>query len=237
MNQFLHSSSLLLLLVTAASAAEDGWIELLNGKDLTGWVQHSGKAKYEVQDGAIIGTAVTGTGNSFLCTTGTYQDFILELDFKADPLLNSGVQVRSEVFDSPKTLQLKGKEQRVPADRVHGYQVEIDMNPRNNRWWTAGIYDEGRRGWLFPGELGGDKAAFTAQGAKASKQNEWNHLRIEAKGASIKTWLNGEPRASIEDTMTSKGLIALQVHGIGKDQAKQNLKVEFRNLRLKPLGK
>ena len=30
--------------------------------------------------------------------------------------------------------------------RVHGYQVEIDPS---DRAWSAGIYDEARKGWLY----------------------------------------------------------------------------------------
>jgi hypothetical protein len=219
----------------SASAAESGWIELFNGKDLTGWVQRGGKARYAAEDGMIVGSSVLGTDNSFLCTERKYSDFILELDFKVDPQLNSGVQVRSECFDSAKVVKAEGKEIKVPAGRVHGYQIEIDMNPVNKRWWTAGLYDEGRRGWLFPGTLGGDKQAFTDAGGKISKQGEWNHLKIEAHGDSIKTWLNGEPRVEAHDSMTPTGFIALQVHGVGNDKEKANLRVQFRNLRLKQI--
>jgi len=234
------SSALSLFLLsqqTDAFAAETGWLELFNGKDLMGWVQRGGKANYAVEDGVIVGSSVLGTDNSFLCTQKEYTDFILELDFKVDPRLNSGVQIRSECFEKAKTVQVDGKEIKVSAGRVHGYQVEIDMEPTNKRWWTAGIYDESRRGWLYPGSLGGDKQTFTDEGAKLSKQGEWNHLKVEAQGSSIRTWLNGEPRASIHDILTLKGFIGLQVHGVGKDKEKENLKVQFRNIRLKELTK
>ena len=231
-------ASVLLVLACSprADAAEAGWVDLFNGKDLTGWVQRGGKAKYAVEDGMIVGSSVLGTDNSFLCTQKNYSDFILELDFKVDPKLNSGVQVRSECFEEAKTLQADGKEIKVPAGRVHGYQVEIDMEPANKRWWTAGLYDESRRGWLYPGSLGGDKKMFTEAGAKLSKQGEWNHLKVEAQGDSIRTWLNGEPRAAIHDSMTRKGFIGLQVHGVGKDKEKENLKIQFRNIRLRELA-
>lgn len=229
------TASFLLAAALSCSAADDGWVQLFNGKDLDGWVQRSGKAKYAVEDGAIVGTTVLGTGNSFLYPKETFGDFILEYEFKVDPKLNSGVQIRSEVFDEAKTLQVGGKDVKIPADRVFGYQIEIDMDPKNDRWWTAGIYDEARRGWLYPGALGGEKKAFTDQGRKISKQGEWNKIRVEAKGASIKTWLNGEPRAEIQDSVTLKGIIAFQVHGVGKDPAKDGLKVMWRNIRLKKL--
>jgi hypothetical protein len=223
------------LLTTSLLAAEDGWLKLFNGKDLTGWIQRGGKAKYEVKDGIIVGSTVPNTDNSFLCTEKDYADFILELEFKVDPKLNSGVQVRSECFDKPTTVKAGGKDIKIPAGRVHGYQVEIDMDPVRKRWWTGGIYDEARRGWLYPGDQGGSNEAFTADGAKLSKPGEWNRFRIEAAGDSIKTFLNGEPRAEIKDDMTRRGLIALQVHSIGKDEKKAGITVQFRNIRLKPM--
>src|SRR6184192_3024140 len=85
---------------------DDGWVNLFNGKDLDGWVQRGGKAKYRAEDGQIVGIAVPNTGNSFLCTKKDYGDFILELEFKVQLGLNSGVQVRSQCFDEKKTVEL-----------------------------------------------------------------------------------------------------------------------------------
>ncbi len=230
---------LLALCVLAAPAlfAADGWNDLFNGKNLDGWIEHSGKAKYTVEDGVLVGTSVAGTGNSFLCTTQQFGDFELELEFKTESSLNSGVQIRSEVFTDARTLTIAGKEIKVTADRVHGYQVEIDMETPRNRLWTAGIYDEARRGWLFPadGEKGRQGMAFSQQGLKVSKLGEWNKLRIVAVGPSIRTWLNGEPRAEITDSLTPRGLIALQVHGVGSDAAKVGLKVCFRDVRIREI--
>jgi hypothetical protein len=227
--------SLLALAFSANAFAADGWIDLFNGKDLTGWVQRGGKAKYTVENGTIVGSTVLKTPNSFLCTEKNYGDFILELEFKVDPKMNSGVQIRSECFETNKTVTSGGKEIKIPAGRVHGYQVEIDMDPVKKRWWPAGLYDEGRRGWLYPGSLGGEAKAFTEQGAKVAREG-WNTFRVEAKGDSIKTWLNGEPRASIKDNMTPTGFIALQVHGVGDKVENEGMKVMWRNIRLKPLG-
>jgi hypothetical protein len=235
MRKFFQTIATAALLSVPVMAADEGWVDLFNGKDLSNWVQRGGKAKYEIKDGAIVGSTVLNTANSFLCTPRDYGDFILELEFKVDPQLNSGVQFRSECFEEPKTITAGGKEIKVPAGRVHGYQCEIDMDPAKKRWWTAGVYDEARRGWLFPGPLGGDGKAFTEQGAKLSKQNDWNKFRIEAKGDSIKTFLNGEPRANFKDALTPKGLIALQVHGVGADKAKENITVAWRNIRIKEL--
>ena len=105
--------------------------------------------------------------------------------------------------------------------RVHGYQVEIDPS---DRAWSAGIYDEGRRGWLH--NLEDNEAA-----REAFKQDEWNHYRILAVGDSIKTWINGIPAADLTDDMTPSGFIGLQVHGVGSDT--EPLQVRWRKLRIK----
>jgi 3-keto-disaccharide hydrolase len=101
------------------------------------------------------------------------------------------------------------------------------------RMWTAGIYDERRRGWLFPGELGGTNAQFSAQGRRIYHPNDWNHLRIEARGDSIKTFLNGVLCADIKDSLRLKGLIGLQVHA-SNNASVNGAQVRFKNIRLKP---
>src|SRR6478735_8626234 len=126
-----QASILMLAIVSMAVAEEAG--PLFDGRSLDGWIQRGGAAKYRVENGEIVGTSVPNTGNSFLCTTRDYGDFILELDFKVDPKLNSGVQIRSHVFDKPTQFQKEGKQATIPPGRVHGYQVEIDPS---DRAWT-----------------------------------------------------------------------------------------------------
>lgn len=232
MNPFSHS---LLLVSACGSVAVAAPVDLFNGKDLEGWVQRGGKASYKVEDGCIVGTSTMDTPNSFLCTGRDYADFVLEYEFKVDPALNSGVQIRSQSLSSPSEILWEGKVIPIKADVVHGYQIEIDPNPTQNRWWSAGIYDEGRRKWLYPGALGGDGKEFTDQGRKIFKQGDWNKVRVEAIGDSLKTTLNGTPCAAIKDTATASGFIGLQVHSIGKDTAKDGTQVRWRNLKIEEL--
>jgi hypothetical protein len=198
-----------------------GWIELFNGRDLEGWVQCGGKAIYRAEGGELVGVVVPKTPNAFLCTERSFTNFVLELEFKPSTGLNSGVQIRSESFDQPKVVVSGGREIKIPAGRVHGYQVEIDPT---SRAWTGGIYDEGRRGWLR--DLKDNEPA-----RKTFKPDAWNHLRVECLGDSIKTWLNGVLAAELEDSMTPAGFIGLQVHGIGEKTA--HLEIRWRNIRLK----
>ena len=203
----------LALTASALSAAEPGeWVDLFNGKNLDGWTQRGGVAKYTVENGVIVGTTVPKTPNSFLCTDKLYANFILEVEYKVDPTLNCGVQIRSNSLPEYKNGQ------------VHGYQVEIDPADRG---WSGGIYDEGRRGWL-------DDLSDNPAARYAFKQNDWNHYRIEAIGDRIRTFVNGVPAADLKDDMTTTGFIALQVHGIGNRE--ETLKVLYRNVRIQDLG-
>jgi hypothetical protein len=212
-----------LMLGSAALAVAAEPVALFNGTDLVGWKQLGGEAKYSIEDGVIVGRSVPNTSNTFLATEKEFGDFELELDFKIDdPTFNSGVQIRSHA-------RPKGD-----GEVVYGYQVEID--PRPDRLWTAGIYfevgSEARKaGWL--NDLAKNEAA-----QKAFKLGEWNHLKVVAKGRHIQTWLNGVPAADFTDSdekaFLPKGFIALQVHSVGG--AKEPKEVRWQNIELTELG-
>lgn len=193
---------------------------LFNGKDLKGWKQLGGQAKYNVENNEIVGTTVKDTPNSFLCTEQEYGDFILDLDLKVANGMNSGVQFRS--LSKPDYQN----------GRVHGYQMEVDPSARA---WSGGIYDEGRRDWLYIPNM-------NPEGKKAFKLgNNWNHYRIEAIGNTIRTFINGVPTAFLIDDMTARGFIALQVHAIYGDMTEgmqirwKNIKIQTQNLKASPL--
>jgi hypothetical protein len=191
-----------------AALETQGFKPLFNGQDFAGWKKVGGNAKYEVKDGAIRGFGRNIKGNTFLRTEKTYDDFILVFQMKmVDRNGNSGCQFRSS--------------QRGGNGRVFGYQCEHDNFKNGKRAWTAGVFDEARRGWLYPGKLGaGDaaaKQAFTRQGVELFKWDDWNSVVIRCEGRHIQTWLNGEKRADFIDTdekhFTPEGFIAFQVHG------------------------
>ena len=225
----------LFMATTCTAYGQEGFVSLFNGKNLDGWTQAGGKAVYQVEDGVIVGESVANTPNSFMCTQKIYGNFTLVYEYKCDNLLNSGVQFRSNVYGIETTVDGKGKNKKIPAGRVHGYQVEIDPN-KPDRMWSGGIYDEGRRGWLYPGLAGGDGASFTKAGQATYKPGEWNSVKVTCEGNHIRTWLNGKLRADFEDNMTAHGIIALQVHGVGKHPEAVGKTVMWRNLRIKELA-
>ena len=190
-------------------AAEIGtWVQLFDGKTLEGWEQHGGAATYKVEDGVIVGTSAPNTPNTFLCTDREYGDFVLEYDYFPHPTLNCGVQFRSQI--------------REKDDRVWGYQCEIDPSDRK---WSAGVYHEGARGWLYPVEAARAQAAF--------EPGVWNSVRIVCHGPVIQTYLNGVHVSELIDDGERKGIIGLQVHGVGKNETPMSIK--WRNLKIMEL--
>lgn len=202
-------STILFVFAACSMVGAEEWTSLFNGKDLTGWHQLNGKANYEVKNDEIVGTTVSNTPNSFLATDKNYGDFILELDLFVNDDMNSGIQFRSE------------STQAYMNGRVHGYQCEVDPS---DRAWSGGIYDEARRGWLYPLDM-------NPVGRTAFRNGEWNHYRIEAIGNSIRTWVNEIPCADLVDDMTHEGFIALQVHSIN-DPSHVGKQIHWKNIRI-----
>ena len=206
-----------LIVISVAAVAQPssggGWQNLFNGKDLKGWTRLGGKAEYTVENGAIIGRTVMNSRNTFLCTDKEYGDFILEADvWVEDEEGNAGIQTRSH-FD-PNAFNGEG--------RVYGRQCEVDPTIRR---WSGGIYDEGRRDWLYPMQL-------NAKAQNVYREGQYNHFRIECIGNEMKTWVNGVAAAYVVDTIDQKGFIGLQVHSINSaDHAGR--KVGFKNIRIK----
>ena len=200
----------LMLQTAMAQNGGEGWVELFNGKNLKGWKKLNGEAEYKIEGNTITGYSKLNTPNTFLATEKKYGDFILEVEVKVDNRLNSGIQIRSNSL----------KDYR--DGRVHGYQVEIDPGQRA---YSGGLYDEARRGWLYP--LG-----INPRGRRAFRPGDWNQYRIEAIGNHIRTWVNGVMCTNLVDDKTAEGFIALQVHSIGKKE-QEGTQVKWRNIRIK----
>lgn len=202
-----------------AALEKAGFVNLVKGDSLDRWSIKGSKATFTAKDGEIAGSAENLKGNSFLCTDQTYGDFIYTFQFKFDHLKgNSGCMFRGLENE-------KG--------RVNGYQCEGDNTKRS---WTAGLYDEARRGWLHPTKSNKEHMAyFTKQGLKVTKMEGWNQITIKCVGNHLQTWLNGEQRVDFKDTdpkhSTPEGFFGLQVHG-GK-----KCDVRWRNIYLKELKK
>jgi hypothetical protein len=216
MKRFFLPAFLLCILSVSAGYAQKNWTNLFDGTTMTGWKQLTGKATFAPFRGTIMGVSAPNSPNSFLCTEAMYSDFALEMEvMMEDTSFNSGVQFRSH-FD---------KTGNNGAGRVYGYQYELDPSSRN---WSAGIYDEGRRDWLYPMSLNPNaKVAF--------RLKQFNKVRIECIGNETRTWINGIPAAYMVDMTDYNGFIALQVHAVS-NPAFAGQRVYFRQIRIKSIS-
>lgn len=196
---------------------KSGFTNMIAGDSLDGWAVYGSNAQFAIKDGEVTGSAREMKGNSFLCTEKLYRDFIYTFQFKFDHLEgNSGCMFRGLINN-------KG--------RVYGYQCEHD---NTKRAWTAGLFDEARRKWLFPSKSNdAHMAIFTKQGLRVTKMDDWNTITIKAEGKHLQIWINGELRTDFLDEdkdNTVMGFFGLQVHG-GK-----KCDVRWRNIYVKELN-
>ncbi|WP_417850947.1 3-keto-disaccharide hydrolase [Thalassoglobus sp.] len=222
-------------LLSANLFAADGKT-LFNGKDLSGW---DGDPKlWSVKDGVIHGETtdeVKANGNTFLIWQGgKLDDFELRLTFRCTESNNSGIQYRSRHI-----TEGKPRNQWV----VRGYQHEI-RNENKFPNVSGFIYDEGgKRGRIC---LAGEKAEWNEDGKKVLgnlidaegyeklfKLNEWNDVRIVAKGNHIQHYMNDKLVLDFTDNhpelALSEGILALQLH------AGKPMWVEFKDITLEEL--
>lgn len=191
------------------TAEDSRWLELFDGDSLTGWTQVNGDAPYTVVEGAIRGTNVFDSPNSFLATDERFSDFVLEFESRSIGGANSGVQFRTDF--APGTWS-----------GVVGYQLDIDPTDRK---WTGGVYHEGVHRWRHA-------MARNPACQAAYQHGAWNAYRIEAVGSIIATWVNNIPCAHMVGDHHEEGVLALQVHAIGQEAELLGSFTEWRNLKL-----
>jgi hypothetical protein len=197
----------------AEPALTDGFIDLFNGKDLTGWTSKGGRCTFEAKDGAIVGTCVPGSPSTYLCTDrADYGDFLFTCDMKWEVDGNSGVMFRATAT-GPNDAKAK----------VSGPQAEME-GLLKGRGWSGGIYGQSCGGWFYPLWLEEHKDV-----RKALKAGAWNRLTIEARRDTVKTWVNGIPAAHWKTDTYHKGVFGLQMHS-----GKEGL-VHWRGLKVKEL--
>jgi hypothetical protein len=196
-------SFILVLSMLAVSAFSQKVKSLFNKKDLSGWTIN-GTEKWYVDKGELVCESGPDKKYGYLNTNSLYKDFVLDLDFKQESNGNSGVFIRSTI---------KGVD-------INGWQVEVA--PLNLH--TGGIYESmpGGRQWLIQPKPE-DEAVL--------KPEKWNHLRIQAIGDKVTSWLNGKQMVYLQDEKigSRNGFIALQIHSGG------GIKVRWKNIRIKEL--
>lgn len=197
-----------------------GYEPLFDGKSLDGW--HN---PYEHGEARVVDEEIHLTADKkfFLVTEGEYSDFrlVAEIHLPEGPA-NSGIMFRCHA----------------KPNRVFGYQAECDGSDRR---WSGGLYDEGRRGWVWPSKSGRSEAEFLSyeessqeffrqpEVRDALRRDSWNRFEIMCRGERIQVWVNGVLVTDLRDKLDSRGPIAIQHHG------EKGQTYRFRNLFIKEL--
>ncbi|MFZ5925922.1 MAG: 3-keto-disaccharide hydrolase [Acidobacteriota bacterium] len=168
----------------------EDWVQLFNGKDLTGW-NPVGKEEWTVADGVLIGRAVTKE-YGYLETARDYRNFQLSLKFKCIGTGNSGIYFHTRF--KPGT-----------ADVSQGAQFEIDCTIGRH---TGGVYGFGRAWIVWP----------APENETVVRQNEWNEMLVTVNGNRYVSRLNGVQMIDFTDPRAPflTGTIALQLHSGGE---------------------
>jgi hypothetical protein len=199
------------LLLAPVAARADDTADFLSPKNWEGR-----EDIWKIEGTSVIGeTKEDPKYNTFFCSKKKYSDF--EMSFKVqlrDGIGNSGVQIRSEVFDA-KLFKVKGP------------QVDVGKG-----YWGS-LYGEGVGGMM--------KAADPKKIEKAVKEKEFNEYKITAKGTHITVIVNGEtmvdddfPKLPGKDSKDAPkdGIIAFQAH-----QGYPAMRVEFKDIKFTDLSK
>jgi hypothetical protein len=177
--------ALLIITTTAALAAD--FKPLFDGKTLKGWTPAPG-GKWEVKDGAIVGTSPKSERrHGILLTDKQYSDFVVKAKFRVHSG-DSGFYFRAERVKS--------------AVSVNGFQVEVDTSQE-----TGGLYETGGRAWVH-------RPTAEVIKKRKYKKGEWTDLELSAIGGHIVVKINGVISTELKnDKSRRKGHIGLQLHG------------------------
>jgi hypothetical protein len=198
--------------------AKEGWKLLFDGKTLNGWTNQQRGAEWKAQDGAILMQSDAGGG---LFTTETFDNFVLKVDFRTTPDVNSGVYIRYTPRTRPPEGQAKGEgKKKGKGGGMPGYEINIrdsEVRPVKD---SQGHYDTGS----VMGKIRAEDVEIVA--------GKWHHFEITALGDHITVSFDGKKIADGHDSDLKSGSVGLQwAHG----ELVTGRKIEFRNIKIKPL--
>jgi Domain of Unknown Function (DUF1080) len=181
--------------VHAGDKKTDGaekWVQLFNGKDLTGWKTHpDDKAKWEVKDGNIVGTGQPG---HLFSERGDYENFRLKFEVKINDKGNSGQYFRATFAKA------------FPP----GYEAQINST-HTDKVRTGSLYADARD--KFSAEERKKMLIFD----QLVKPDTWFTQEVIADGNHIIIKVDGKTSVDFVDEKNrhTKGHFAIQQHDPG----------------------
>jgi hypothetical protein len=201
------------------TVSADDFMPLFNGKDLSGWVVDGPKEyrnkdgtnspMWQVRDGVL---ACAGRAFGFLrYNERQYSDFVLHVEYRMSPGANSGIGIRTGVFDPSRSKETR------PSYACYEVQLLDDAGKPASKHSSGSLYR-----YVAP-KMNPVKSA-----------GQWNVVDVECRGPRIRVTINGQEVMDFDQTTVEelknkplKGFVCLQSH---------TLPVEFRNVRIRDLG-
>ena len=193
---------------------KEGWILLFDGKTLDQWNVTPELAKvWKVVNGAIKAD-MSGEGGTLL-TKENFDNFVLKVEFRAHPDINSGIMLRNP---PPQPPPAPG-EKRTPPAGGPGYELQIrDRNPGN---YSSGDF-------LTGSVVGVSKAPHDVK----IIPNEWNTIEATVDRDHFVVVFNGKKVADGHDSKRASGHIGLQ---LAHPEDVRHAGIEFRNIKVRRL--
>ena len=199
--------------VLASSLSAQGWQKLFDGKTMNGWqlkAVHDGNGGvWTVENGALVANQEKDHKGGLIGTDKKYSDYEIELEFKVDEPVDTGLFLR------------------VREDGM-GYQVTLDYHKDG---FVGSLYAPAEGGFI---QQNRDWRKYF----KKDDWNKLR-ARIEGQPAHVAAWLNGVKTIDFTDNRDRyprEGYIGLQVHG-GAGAWGENSRARFRNIRIQELKK
>ena len=166
--------------VAEPAPADDGFVPLANGQDLSGWVvDGGGPGEWQVEGGAILTTGRKGGPRTWLLTDRDFADARFRFEYRLAAGANTGFAFRAVPGERPVL-----RPGRAPYPYPYHQQVEIaDDADLEWRKLPTGQINAG-------GSVDG-LAAKPVRPAPQRPAGEWNAAEIEFRGQSLRMWVNG----------------------------------------------
>ncbi len=217
-----------------SATSEAGFVPIFDGRSLTGWsaVPENTAADWSVRDGAIVGIGSQDRQIYLVWKDHELADFELKFQYRLLTDGNTGVEIRA---NPDATL-------RRPFQGYHVDIGHVDIGPNVLGAWDF-HFGKQRREHACPRGTSivideQDQARSTVIANSLSPQDvrvrDWNDVHVVAKGNHGSFSINGKFASAFTDNFRpqpfARGAIGLQLHERG-------MRVEFRNLRIKSIGK
>ena len=203
---------------------------LFNGRDLTGWkadvpakdTNPNAPDSFIVRNGLLVSL---GEPRGHLLTEGSYRDYRLEVEYRFPGKGgNCGVLVHasrlralSEMF--PQSIEVQMAHENAGDFWCIEENIQVpEMEKRRPR----------KEGQKWGGSSGDARRILNLTDGSEKPLGEWNTMVIEARGRTVKVWVNGALVNDGFDSTADRGKIALQAEGT---------EVEFRRVDIGPLAR